>query len=148
MEENIDFFYNKFNLDKETENIFEIIIDNFPNDGRTATSNYSYRIILENRIELNLSYIDEDFYLDFYFPIVDYDMANYYYSIYFSNRGIYNKSSKFYNDYCSPAFEGENDITLKDRKKYIYPNNVILCKDNCKYNGVERENGKIICSIY
>ena len=32
--------------------------------------------------------------------------------------------------------EAMNDITIEDRKKDIYPNNVTLCKENCKYKGI------------
>jgi len=38
---------------------------------------------------------------------------------------IYDKSSDFYNDFCTPASSGDNDITLEDRKEDIYPQNVI-----------------------
>ena len=41
---------------------------------------------------------------------------------------------------------GENDITLKDRKKDIYPHNITLCKNNCKYNGINIEEQRVICS--
>ena len=85
----------------------------------------------------------------FYIPIKDLDLANFNYSKYFSSQGydIYNKSSEFYTEFCTPAFQGENDITLKDRKKYIYPNNVTLCKDNCEYNGIDIENERMIYSF-
>ena len=147
-EEDMDYIYKIYNLNKEKDKIIVIICDQNPTDTRTATSDYKYRLILENKTELNLSLIGEDFSVDFYVPITNLDLANYNYSKHFESQGfdIYNISSDFYNDFCSPAFIDENDLTLKDRIQYIYPNNVTLCKDNCNYNGAEIENERIICS--
>ena len=148
MEIDLDFIYKIFDLNKETDKIFVIVNDYKSNNSQKATSNYNYRLILENTTELNLSNINEDYYIDFYVPLKDLDLANFNYSKYFAEQGfdIYNKSSDFYNEFCTPAFQGQNDITLKDRKKYIYPNNVTLCEENCNYNGVDIENERIICS--
>jgi surface protein len=147
-EEFLDYLYKRFNLNKETEKIYVTIADNLPDDPRAVTSDYNYRFFLANGTELNLSNIDEDVYVDFYVPITDLEKANYNYSKYFLNQGydIYDENSAFYNDFCTPAFNGDNDMTLKDRKKYLYPSNITLCKDNCKYNGVDTENDRIICS--
>ena len=57
-----------------------------------------------------------------------------------------NKNSRFYTDFCTPVSLGGNDITLEDRKKDIYPNNITLCKSNCKYSGVNIEERRVICS--
>ena len=46
--------------------------------------------------------------------------------------------SDFYNDKCSPAYINNNEITLSVRKKDNYPNNLIICKDNCYYYGINR----------
>jgi hypothetical protein len=147
-EDELNFLYKKFNLNRQKDKIHVVMMDYTSNDERTATSDYSYRFFLENNTELNLSLLDEDIYVDFYVPIKDLDLANFNQSKYFSDQGfdIYNKSSAFYNDFCTPAHQGENDMTLKDRKKDIYPNNVTLCKANCEYNGVDLENKRVICS--
>ena len=75
-------------------------------------------------------------------------MANYNYSKYFADQGydIYDKNGNFYNDVCAPAHLTENDITLKDRKIDIYPNNITLCKDNCIYKSTNLEEKRIVCS--
>jgi hypothetical protein len=39
-----------------------------------------------------------------------------------------------------------NDVSLEDRKKEIYPNNITLCKSNCIYKGVDLENQRVICN--
>ena len=148
LEKDIEHIYNIFNLNKEKDKIYAVIVDKVPNDTRTATSDYNYKLFLENKTELNLSTINEDIYVDFYVPITDLELANFNYSKNFLEQGydIYNTSSDFYNDYCTPAYQGDNDITLADRKKYIYPKNVTFCKSNCNYNGVDIENERIICS--
>ena len=78
---------------------------------------------------------------------MDFILANFDYSIEFNKQGydIYDKKSNFYNDICSPAYLGQNDITLTDRKKDIFPNNVTLCKDNCEYKSINIEEKRIIC---
>ena len=145
---NYDFLYEKFNLNKEIDNIYVVIVDYLCNDNNIVTSDYKIRFFLENNTELNLSNIKEDIYIDHYIPIKNSEAANLNYSKILAEQGydIYNKSSDFYNDFCSPANIGDNDITLSDRKKYIYPNNATLCKDNCIYNGVDLEKEIIICS--
>ena len=81
-------------------------------------------------------------------PINNLLLAKFNYSKYFSEQGydIYDKNSDFYIDFCTMAYQGDNDITLDDRKKYIYPSNVTLCKNNCKYNRVNINEETIICS--
>ena len=148
MEKDFDYIYKIYNLNKETNKIFIILNDSKSNNSQKATSDYNYKLILENTTELNLSKINEDYFIDFYVPLKDLELANFNHSKYFSEQGydIYNKSGNFYHEFCTPAFQGENDITLKDRKKYIYPNNVTLCEKNCDYNGVNFDNERVICS--
>ena len=100
-EDELNLLYKKFNLNRQKDKINVVMLDYTSNDERTATSGYSYRFILENNTELNLSLLDEDIYVDFYVPIKDLDLANFNQSKYFSDQGfdIYNKSSAFYNDY-------------------------------------------------
>ena len=141
------FLDKKFNLN-ETDKIIIVIIDYEGNDSNLVTNDFIYHFILENGTELNLSQINEDFYTDIFVPIKDLDLAHYNYSLYFMEQGydIYDINSRFYNDKCTPAYINENDITLKDRKNYIYPNNVSLCKNNCNYKDVDRDGQRIICN--
>ena len=145
--ETIDFIKDIFYL-KEEKTIYVIINDSLSNDSYTATSNYNYKLVLENGSELNISNINNDLYVDVYIPIRDLELANFEYYILFSEQGydIYDKKSSFYNDLCTPAYIEENDIVLKDRKKYIYPNNVIMCKSNCYYKNVNIERKRISCN--
>ena len=146
--EELNFIYDQLYLDKEKDKLY-VYIENFiSNDSRMAIIDYNYKIFFENDSELNFNLIKDDIFINFYIPIKNLELAHFNLSQYFSEQGydIYDKESDFYHEFCSPAYEGENDITLKDRRKYIYPNNVTLCKKNCIYNGIEREEKRIICS--
>ena len=136
----------KFGLNEE-EKLFVFISDSPSNNSRTATSDYNYIFVLENGTQLNLSDLIDDFYVTVTVPIRDLDLANFDFAKEFSNNGydIYDKTSDFYNDVCSPASTNDNDIVLKDRKKDIYPNNVTLCKNNCRYKEINLEEQRIIC---
>ena len=80
-------------------------------------------------------------------PIRDLELSKFEMAKYFSKEGydIYNKESNFYNDICTPASLNNNDITIDDRKKEIFPNNVTLCKSDCSYKGVNIEDKRVIC---
>ena len=135
------------NLDGKNYKIYFVINDYPSNDPQMAINNYDYKLILENGTELDLSKINEDFFADLSIPIVNKIISNFdYYKIFYEQGyDIYEKNNDFYNDICSPAYLHDNDITLEDRKKEIYPNNVTLCKANCEYKNVDIENKKIIC---
>jgi surface protein len=131
----------------ENEPLFVFLSDSPSTDSKTATSDYDYSFVLGNGTMLNLSEIKEDLYVTVTVPIRDLDLANFEYAKIFSDSGydIYNKTSDFYNDVCSPASNDDNDIILEDRKKDIYPNNVTLCKGNCVYKEVDLESQRIVC---
>ena len=146
-QETIEFLKDKFSLTDE-EHIYISINEEIKNDSYTAIVDYSYDFILENSTKLNLTSIEEDIYIDVYVPIDDLELAKFDLNIHFAEQGydIYDINSKFYNDLCAPANLDGNDITLSDRRKDIYPNNITLCKSNCKYSGVNIEEKRIICS--
>ena len=142
-----DFLYEKFNLNKSNEIL--ILIFGYPDkNSKQILGEYDFKLFLENETELNLSKITEDFYINIHAPIKDLDKAKFNYSKYFAEQGydIYDKNSDFYNDVCSFAHLGENDIIIEDRKKDIYPNDAILCPNNCYYNGVNIEDEIITCT--
>ena len=140
------FLINYFNL-KQKDKIFIIIIDHLFHDINYITNIYDFKLILKNKTELNISYLKEDFFINIYLPIIDFTSSNFDYCLLFDKQGydIYDKDSNFYNDICSPAYLGENDITIMDRKKYIYPNNINLCGINCEYKGINIEEKRITC---
>ena len=136
----------EFGLD-ENAKLYVFIYDAPNNDSRTATSEYNYVLISENGKQLNMSLITEDIFFKVTVPIRDLDLANYELAKDFSEKGydIYDKTSEFYSDICIPVSIKNNDIVLKDRKLDIYPNNVILCKQNCIYKYINIEDQRIIC---
>ena len=146
-QETIDFLKEKFDL-KDEDKIFVTIYEDTKNNSGSTTSDYIYEYYLENGTILNLSSIEEDVYVDVYVPIKDLETAKFDLLEEYAEQGydIYDKNSEFYTDFCTPASFGDNDITLKDRKNDIYPHNVTLCKSNCKYNGINIEEQRVICS--
>ena len=142
-----EFLYNQFNLEKDKDKIYILIIDYLISNLNSATSDYEYKFLLENGTELNLSNIKEDYYYDIYAPILDLILSKFNYSIFFTEQGydIYDIKGKFYQDECSSAYLNESDIILKDRKEDIYPNNVTFCKDNCEYKSINIEEKRIVC---
>ena len=114
----------------------------------SATTDFIYEYKLENGTVLNLSNVEEDVYVDIYVPIKNLEVVKFDLTKQFAEQGydIYDKNSEFYTDFCTPASFGDNDVTLADRQKDIYPHNVTLCKTNCKYNGINIEEQRVICS--
>ena len=114
----------------------------------SATTDFIYEYKLENGTVLNLSNVEEDVYVDIYVPIKNLEVVKFDLTKQFAEQGydIYDKNSEFYTDFCTPASFGDNDVTLADRQKDIYPHNVTLCKSNCKYNGINIEEQRVICS--
>ena len=145
-----DILKNNFNLDLTKDKIYILTIeyqDNDENRDNSALRNIDYKFFLQNGTLLNLENINEDIYADIYFHLIDENPPKYSYFLYFSQQGydIYDKNSSFYNDKCSPAYLYNNDITLSDRKKDIYPNNVTLCPDNCVYKAFNIEEKTVNC---
>ena len=131
------------------DKIFVTIIETEKgNESNTATVDYLYQYSLENGTILNITNIKEDIFIDIYVPITDLELAKFNLTKHFAEQGydIYDINSAFYTDFCSPANIGDNDITLEDRKNDIYPHNVTLCKNNCKYNGINIEEQRVVCS--
>jgi len=80
-------------------------------------------------------------------PIIDLESAHYEYAVYFDKLGydIYDKNSSFYNDICISVYYKENDITIEDRKKEIFPNNMTIVNPNCVYKMADLKNKRLIC---
>ena len=132
---------------EENETLYIEIIDRLNNDSKTATSDYEFKIFLNNGTELNLSIIKNDININVYVPIRNLTKANFDYALQFAKEGydIYDKFSEFYVDPCTAAYIHRNDIPLKDRKKDIYPNVTICEGGNCHYKSVSLEDHRIAC---
>ena len=63
-----------------------------------------------------------------------------------NNLFKYNSSSEYYNDICFPHTTKDNtDIIINDRRKEYIDNNMILCEQDCEYNGYDIDNKNIKC---
>jgi len=131
----------------DSEDIY-IMITNFSSKNeKSAINDYDFIFMLDNGTELNLSNLDEDLYSNISISISNLDLAHYYYAKYFSEFGydIYDQNDNFYTNICSSAYINNSDIVINDRKKYIYPNNISLCLNNCVYKLAVLKDKRIIC---
>ena len=78
------------------------------------------------------------------------DLAKFNYAKIFSEQGydIYDKNNEFYHDICTPGYLNENDLTLVDRKKEIYINNITTGKINCEYQLTDLNSKRFIYNCY
>ena len=127
----------KYNLDTNT-NIYALILDSQSKYSNSSTNDLSFKLFLENGTELDISDMN-DLNINVSMPMTNLDLLNYEYAVYFSKQGydIYNEKSDFYNNICTAAYIGKNDITITDRKLEIFPSNVTLNKSNCQYENVD-----------
>lgn len=113
----------------ENEKIYLETIEN------KKTNTFSFHIFNSKGFEYNSSFCSS-FTLKNINTLNLYDVSNYE-KLINSGYDIFNISSPFYNDLCiSYSFNG-NDITIKDRKKKIFPRNI--CYKNCDYKLFDNE---------
>ena len=140
----------EYNLDKDSK-IYAFIVDSPTKYSNSSINDYGFILLLENGSELNLSKLNEDIMVNVSVPISNLELANYNYALIFSEQGydIYNKNSSFYHDICIPGYINDNDITLKERQKEIFPNNVTISKSNCIYQSTNLKNKRFTfnCSL-
>ena len=135
---------NDMNLDKDT-NIYVLIAEYNNNKYINPVSDdFEFVILFENGNEIS---IDRDIISNISAPITDLESAKYKYAIDLKEKGydIYDRNSPFYNDVCLQVYYENNDIAFDDRKKEIFPNNIIIVKPNCEYKTVDYKNIRFIC---
>ena len=123
--------------------IFLIVYENYNEE----KINFFFEIYLNSsKSFMNLSFIKNNE-ITVYNPIKNLTQYNYNLAEIFLEQGydIYNTSSSFYVDICTPAYIEENDLTIKDRKFYIYPSNSNICFEDCEYAGVNLTTKNLIC---
>ena len=62
---------------------------------------------------------------------------------------VFNINDPFYQDFCTKyTTEGGTDISLEDRKKYIYESimDEIQCQEGCEFSNFDSENKNLECS--
>jgi hypothetical protein len=131
------------NLDENSD----LLILMEQNINKTSKHNLNYQVYTrdgKNISNLSIFYNTE---IEISTPIEDFYIVKYYEAEYLSKQGhdIYNKESSFYYDYCLSAYINESDLTINIRQQEIYPKNVTLCPDDCKYNNTDYENKRINC---
>ena len=57
----------------------------------------------------------------------------------------FNISNKVYNDICTSIELNGADLVLEDRYKYLYPNDLILCENNCTLFYINYTQERIYC---
>ena len=131
----------------ESTELYILGIDS-PNKNKDfSTSVYNFEVYLGNGTKLDYLNVCKNETIKISSVIVDKESVNLENASYFSEFGydIYDKQSSFYTSNCAPAYIDGNDITLNDRKKYYYPNDISLCNQSCHYIGVDYNNERFIC---
>ena len=139
----------EFNLEENTK-IYALVVDSASKYSNSTINDYGFVLLLENGTELNLSYLNDELKVNISIPIVNLDLAKFNYAKIFYEQGydIYNKSNNFYHDTCTPGYLGDNDLTLKDRKKEIFINNISIGKTNCEYQLTDLLTKRFIFNCY
>ena len=135
-----------YNLSENTE-LYILGVDTPNKKENYSTNVFNYGVFLENGTQLDYLNICKNEKVVISSLIVKTDLVKLENASYFSDFGydIYDENSSFYTDNCAAAYIDNNDITLKDRKKYYYPEDVSLCNDSCTYIGVDFDTKRFIC---
>ena len=137
---------NYYNLSEDTE-LYILGIDSPNKNENYSTNVFNYDVFLEDGTLLDYENVCKGEKVIISSLIVNSELSNFKNATYFSNFGydIYDENNSFYTDNCAPASIDNNDITLEDRKKYYYPDNVSLCNDSCKYMDVDIDAQRFTC---
>ena len=143
----MDILIKEYNLDKNA-NIYALMVDSPSKYSNSTINDYGFVLLLENGTELDLSKIKKELKVNVSIPIINLDLANYNYATLFSEQGydIYDQNSEFYHDICTPGYLNDNDLTLQDRQKEIFPNNMTIGKSNCEYQLTDLNKKRFIYS--
>jgi len=135
-----------YNLSNDTE-LFILGIDSPSKNKNASTSVYNYGVYLENGTQLDHIVPCKESKISISSSIKNAEQVKLENASYFSDLGydIYDESSTFYTDNCAPAAIDGNDVTLTDRKKNYYPNDISLCNDSCSYSSVNFNSKRFIC---
>ena len=135
-----------YNLSDNTQ--FYVLGIDSPNKNKNHSTNvYNYEIYLENGTRVDHLTVCKDEKVIISSKIIDTELIKLENASYFAQFGydIYDANNSFYTDNCAPASIEGNDLTLGDRKKYYYPNDISLCNESCHYIDVNFTNQRFIC---
>ena len=135
-----------YNLSDKTE-LFILGIDSPSKNKNVSTSVYNYGVYLENGTQLDHITPCKETKISISSFIKNTEQVKLENASYFSDLGydIYDENSTFYTDNCAPAAIDGNDVTLSDRKKHYYPNDISLCNDSCSYSSVNFTTKRFNC---
>ena len=136
-----------YHLDSN-ENLYIVTYENLNDIENRVTNQFTFEIYLKNGTELEYLSVCKNLSISVSSAISKLDKVNYETAQIFYSQGynIYNLSSEFYKDKCSPAHINGNDIILKDREEDFFPYNVSFCSNGCDLNNVEIETKRVSCS--
>ena len=135
------------------DTLYILSLDSISKMSNQIFNDIDFKIYLNKGKELDKLYACYDTPISVSTPIINEDIINYGYAVYFHEQGydIYNLNSSFYNDLCTSISLNNSDMILKDRLEYIFPSNLTsFCPDNCIINETDIKNKRIncICDIY
>ena len=136
-----------YNLPPNTK-LYIVGIDSPNLYGNSSINVFDYEVYLRNGTQLDDISSCDGIKIIISSNINDLNIINYYKAIEFyelDGYDIYNKTDNFYLDYCTPAQDDGNDITLEDRIKYYYPN-VSICNEGCSYQMIDYNKKRFICN--
>ena len=126
----------------------QFIIAKFDLPRENAISQAKYKIYTTDGALVNITQCSE-VKLPMVFPLPEIPTLNITFAQEMSAENgidVFNTEDPFFNDICFPfAMENNTDITLADRRKYVYQN-VSLCDEGCTYNGYDSVTSMINCS--
>ena len=134
------------NLENDT-NIYILMVESPSHYVNPVTNDFNFILVFENGTELNLSNININISVNISAPITNLELAHYDYAVEFEKQGydIYDMNDSLYNNFCLTAYYKGNDITIDDRKKEVYPNNITIVNSFCIYKKVDLINQRFTC---
>ena len=128
---------------------FYILGIDSPNKLSNSSINYyQYFIYNENGTEMEIKKACNQSDIIISSPILKKHLINYNiaYELYIQGYDIYNCSSNFYNDDCTPASVHNLDIGFYKRLEDFYPYNISFCLENCTYKYTDYNLSRFICN--
>ena len=125
-----------------------ISVDMFTKLSDKPTFDFAFELYLNNGTQIEDLSPCYDTPISISSAINNLDLVNFNSAVIFYDQGydIYNLSSEFYNDKCTPANINGNDIIIEDRKTDVYPYNVSFCPNGCAISNAEIESKRFNCS--
>jgi hypothetical protein len=144
-EESLRSFYHL----EEDENLYIISAEAENPSSNRVTNEFIFNVYLKNGTKLNASSVcnnkNSSFSVSSSLNNLDSINFNEAQDLFDQGYNIYNLTSEFYTDGCSPAKIGSNDIPLQDRK-LIFPQNISFCPGGCDSYEVDIKTKRVKCS--